>query len=354
MCIALLSTQHPKYPLIVLSNRDEYLHRPTLRASWWDTPSTSHIFAGRDLARPERGTWLGITRQGRIAILTNFREPSSAAAAIGMRSRGSMVNAFLTAPISTVRATKEWVHNLFTSEGEDGCEGVGGFSLICGTIHPKKKQGGQEKVELEPLAVISNRTTSDKEAHWICHTPDQVHALSNGAFVDETPWPKVALGKELLRKELEMAIKEDMCEENLIEVLFGVLSYDTPPPVTMGKQTYETDLESLRHSVFIPAFDSHQEDEPGTDDEVSETEEGKTLATTKGTPAVHPCEDGVPFDSPRVYGTQKQTVILVDRNGRVKYVERTLYDEQVRWVGGEENKGGRDSVCEFVIEGWND
>ncbi|KAI5794405.1 hypothetical protein DFH27DRAFT_134977 [Peziza echinospora] len=56
------------------SVRKGILHRPTPRAAWWDTSDSCHIFSGRDLARPERGTWLGITRQGRIAVLTNYRE----------------------------------------------------------------------------------------------------------------------------------------------------------------------------------------------------------------------------------------------------------------------------------------
>ncbi|RPB23520.1 DUF833-domain-containing protein [Terfezia boudieri ATCC MYA-4762] len=372
MCIVLVSTQHPRYPLIILNNRDEFLHRATARASLWDTPETAHIFSGRDLARPERGTWLGVTQQGRITILTNFRE-SSTAAAIGTRSRGAMVNAFLTAPDTSIRSVKEWVHHLLTADGDEGCKNVGGFSLICGTIRPKRgATDNGERIQLEPLAVISNRMQKAGEAnetHWICSKPDQVYALSNDPFESPRPWPKVMLGKDLMRQAVEKAIKEESSEDEMIEAFFGVLSHDTIPKIP-GRQTYDTDLESLRHSVFIPAFDVHKESQQSS----IPNENCATQSTTPpisipppirnhevhqicATPTnsdfpsdLHP-PNGVPFDSPRVYGTQNQTIILVDRAGRLKYIERTLYNDKAEWVGGVENED-RDIVYEFQIEGW--
>ena len=47
-----------------------------------------------------------------------------------------------------------------------------------------------------------------------------------------------------------------------------------------------------------------------------------------------------------VYGTQKQTIILVDQQGRVTFVERTLWDERAERV--EPGKGDR--WFEFDIE----
>ncbi|KAF8428702.1 NRDE protein-domain-containing protein [Tirmania nivea] len=381
MCIALLSTQHPRYPLIILNNRDEFLHRATARASWWDTPDTAHIFSGRDLTRPERGTWLGVTQQGRITILTNFRESSSAAAA-GTRSRGAVVNAFLTASDTSIRSVKEWVHHLLTADGDEGCKNVGGFTLICGTIRPKRGATDRgERVQLEPLAVISNRTQKtgeDNEAHWICSNPDQVHVLSNDPFESPHPWPKVMLGKDLMRQAVEKAIKEESSEDEMIEAFFDVLNHNTIP-IIPGRQTIDTDLESLRHSIFIPAFEVHKEGQHPSDAATGkEGEEDSDITHSplllpngnetippiptpspniRATPTnsdfpnglYPPC--GVPFDSPRVYGTQKQTIILVDRTGRLKYIERMLYDDNAEWVGGVENED-RDVVCEFQIEGW--
>ncbi|MCB0764683.1 MAG: NRDE family protein, partial [Flavobacteriales bacterium] len=71
MCLVVLAYKvHPAFPLIVLANRDEFLDRPALPAhAWQDAP---HIFAGRDVQAG--GTWLGVTRSGRFAALTNYRD----------------------------------------------------------------------------------------------------------------------------------------------------------------------------------------------------------------------------------------------------------------------------------------
>lgn len=72
MCIIFLALQqHPKYPVILLSNRDEYFARPTVPAHYdADNPQ---VLAGRDLQKG--GTWLGVTTDGRIAAITNYRTP---------------------------------------------------------------------------------------------------------------------------------------------------------------------------------------------------------------------------------------------------------------------------------------
>ncbi len=72
MCLILLAYDvHPEYRLILAANRDEFYDRPTLPMAFWeDHPD---ILAGRDLKGG--GTWLGITRSGRFAAITNYREP---------------------------------------------------------------------------------------------------------------------------------------------------------------------------------------------------------------------------------------------------------------------------------------
>ncbi len=76
--------------LLVLANRDEFYERPTLAAHWWeDHPD---IWAGRDLTAG--GTWLGITKTGRFATITNFREPGHRDPQA--ESRGHLVANFLT------------------------------------------------------------------------------------------------------------------------------------------------------------------------------------------------------------------------------------------------------------------
>jgi len=80
---------HPRYPLIMVANRDEFHARPTRPAGFW--PDQPHILAGRD----ERagGTWMGVDRAGRVAALTNFRNPDAPDSA--PRSRGDLPAGFL-------------------------------------------------------------------------------------------------------------------------------------------------------------------------------------------------------------------------------------------------------------------
>src|SRR3546814_20017092 len=73
MCIAYLAiSAHPRWPLFIAANRDEFHQRPTLAAAPW--PDRSDIIAGLDCLA--QGSWLGITRQGRFALLTKYRVPS--------------------------------------------------------------------------------------------------------------------------------------------------------------------------------------------------------------------------------------------------------------------------------------
>jgi uncharacterized protein with NRDE domain len=90
MCLILLAWKvHPAYPLVVAANRDEFFVRPTAAATFWqDAPQ---VLAGRDLEAG--GTWMGITRSGRFAALTNFRDPAQNRS--GTPSRGALVAEFL-------------------------------------------------------------------------------------------------------------------------------------------------------------------------------------------------------------------------------------------------------------------
>ncbi|NOQ95908.1 MAG: hypothetical protein GQ555_04745, partial [Desulfobacterales bacterium] len=74
MCLLLMALNtHPAYKLIILANRDEYYDRPTCPAAFWD--EAPFLLAGKDLQGG--GTWLGVTRKGRIAAVTNYRDPAS-------------------------------------------------------------------------------------------------------------------------------------------------------------------------------------------------------------------------------------------------------------------------------------
>jgi uncharacterized protein with NRDE domain len=89
MCLIVVGWRaHPRYPLIVAANRDEFHTRSAAPAAFWaDRPA---ILAGRDLQA--MGTWMGVSRSGKFAAVTNYRgarEPSAA------ESRGALVTRFL-------------------------------------------------------------------------------------------------------------------------------------------------------------------------------------------------------------------------------------------------------------------
>lgn len=101
MCLILVGWKtHPKFPLVVAANRDEFHARPAATAAFW--PDHPQILAGRDLQA--RGTWLGIARNGRFASVTNYRgghDPSAA------ESRGALVSRFLLNGLSPGRYVSE-------------------------------------------------------------------------------------------------------------------------------------------------------------------------------------------------------------------------------------------------------
>ena len=100
MCLILLSYKtHPHYPLIIAANRDEFFDRPTAPAAFWEDAPT--LLAGKDLRGG--GTWLGVTRDGRIAALANFREPQTFKADAPSRRRLSEI--FYSA---TFQASNTW------------------------------------------------------------------------------------------------------------------------------------------------------------------------------------------------------------------------------------------------------
>jgi uncharacterized protein with NRDE domain len=80
-------------PLLLIANRDEYYARPTLPMHWWDD---GKVLAGKDLTGG--GTWLGVTRDGRMAALTNYRDPDNFRA--DAPSRGMLVSDFFMGQMS--------------------------------------------------------------------------------------------------------------------------------------------------------------------------------------------------------------------------------------------------------------
>jgi uncharacterized protein with NRDE domain len=300
MCIALLSTAHPEYPLVLLSNRDEFLDRPTASAHWWKPPH-EHVLGGRDLQRPEQGTWLGLTRDGRIAILTNFRDEGAEIARD--KSRGAIVSAYLSRPASEKETDDEFARRLI----EDvGINDVGGFSLVFGHLQPLADGS------LGGLSIISNRTTDPSDLIRIAGKPGEVHGLSNSHFGDLS-WPKIVHGEALLRQAVNASATRQDSKERLLESLFAILKVDTYPKFPK------------REEFTVPRV--------GGSGVENESSDGMKSADDQR-PSI---QAGVEVrGGSGGYGTQKQTVVLVDRSGKVTFVERTLYDENAQPTESEE------------------
>lgn len=154
MCIAVLAWQsRTDWPLVVAANRDEFHDRPTAELHRW-TDGTG-VIAGRDLR--SGGTWLGVSEQaGRLALITNFREPGEYRD--DAPSRGGLVTDWLTGTWHKVE------------DRLDALRPYNGFSLML--------------VDGPHGWIVDNRTMTEPRAMI-----PGFYGLSNGAFSD--PWPKV-------------------------------------------------------------------------------------------------------------------------------------------------------------------
>ena len=238
MCLILLSIEsHPVYKLIIAANRDEFYDRPTSQAAFWD--ESTGLLAGRDL-RAE-GTWFGMTTSGKIAAITNFRDPPSFKA--HAPSRGKLVSDFLSGHVSTPDYLE-----MLNQKGDE----YNGFNLIIG--------------EVNNLNWYSNRGNG-----WH-HLAPKIYGLSNHLL--DSPWPKVTAGKDGLRD------LRSTQEELSPEAIFGILSdRSTPDDNRLPDTGVGLELERMLSPIFIISPD---------------------------------------------YGTRSSTILLVDRNDHVMFIERTF------------------------------
>jgi len=155
MCLIIIAIDiHPQYPLVIAANRDEYYHRPTAPLAFWD--DMPDVLAGRDLAGG--GTWLGISRTGRLAAVTNYRDPAHQDPEA--RSRGLLITHFLAGSIPA----DVYFKNLI-----DAGENYNGFNLVAG--------------DMGRLWWMSNISKEIKKL-----TPG-ISGISNRLL--DTPWPPV-------------------------------------------------------------------------------------------------------------------------------------------------------------------
>ncbi|KAI9179376.1 Transport and Golgi organization protein 2 [Blastocladiella emersonii ATCC 22665] len=300
---------HSDYRLIIASNRDEYLARPTHRAHPW--PLDQHdghvVVCGVDLEREERGTWLGITSHGRFAIVTNFREDVRARLALDGKaaftdylSRGRLVSDFLRGTMSP----SEYINALRETASASATPWLG-FNLVLGTLSPDacdvyyvtNRSAAPEREAASPAA----GTHAFGHSLASCKLADGIWGLSNGTLVPAErlgggdtaalspdlmvpAWPKVRRGATRLGRLL--AHSPALGEEKLVEQLWCLLNDPTrADPADLPDTGVARHIELGLSSIFVPA---------------------SCTAT----------------ETPADYGTRSSTIVLVRPQGDTVYLER--------------------------------
>jgi uncharacterized protein with NRDE domain len=211
MCLIILSWRtRADFPLIIAANRDEFYDRPSLPADFW--PDHPDILGGRDLK--EGGTWLGITRKGRIAALTNYRDPLSMRG--NAPSRGWLVRDFLTGG----DRPGDYLERL-----QQEAPRYNGFSLLLGDgsgLYYLSNRGGGGVTPLSP----------------------GIHGLSNHLL--DTPWPKIRKAREHFHSAI--AGKDKPRSEDLFDVL---ADSSRPEDGDLPATGIGLEWERILSSVFI-------------------------------------------------------------------------------------------------------
>lgn len=214
MCLlAIAWDTHPSYQMIFAGNRDEYHSRPTAAAHWWG--SNRSVLAGKDLLAG--GTWAAITREGRFAVVTNYREsrnpPDDAI------SRGNLVTEFIAD-----RRTPD----AFVQDKGGSLERYAGFNLLVGLI------GGRTSSSMH---YSSNRDTARARLEA------GIHGVSNHRL--NTPWPKLLR----ITQGMSRLIEKDRLEPH---ELFRLLEDRRPADDRELPATgLDVDQERLLSSPFI-------------------------------------------------------------------------------------------------------
>jgi uncharacterized protein with NRDE domain len=171
-----------QHQLLLIANRDEFFERPTLPLHWWQG---DELLAGKD--QREGGTWMGVTRKGRFAALTNYRSPNEKQS--GMQSRGHIVTAFLRSS----KKPADYLDELSRDKDQ-----FNGFNLICADLAQQE------------LWYYSNRGANP------LRLDAGLYGVSNALL--DTPWPKVNKAKAALKNAISLpsaaqaaALKNILC-----------------------------------------------------------------------------------------------------------------------------------------------
>ena len=225
MClIAFAIGASPRCPLVIASNRDEFLDRPTLPLDRWQTACGQKIISGRDLRAG--GTWLGITPAGRVSFLTNVREAGPKVAAL---SRGELVTRWLESRSDAAA---------FAALLEKNSQRYGGFNLVVGDM----QRNAWTWMTNRPVASFSG-------LHSETLAPG-IYGLSNAAL--DTPWPKTTALKNALIASLEQEANADAQDDSWQGLLWTGLGNRAQAPFHSLPTTGVSEaMEASLSSAFV-------------------------------------------------------------------------------------------------------
>ncbi len=209
MCLVFLSyNQHPKYPLIIVANRDEFFDRPALPLDYW--PENNNLLAGKDLTGG--GTWFGVTKTGYFAMLTNYRDMANIKTTAP--TRGKLVSDYLAG---------EFDPSTYLQALNSSANQYNGYNIILGTL--------------------DNPWYYSNQNNKLYQLGTGLYGLSNALL--DSKWPKVERGKENFRQIVEG-------DKLGIESLFGLMTDRT---LAADDQLPNTGIgfekEKLLSSMFI-------------------------------------------------------------------------------------------------------
>ncbi|ENW98245.1 NRDE family protein [Acinetobacter sp. NIPH 298] len=216
MCIVAFAWQVlEELPLCLISNRDEFYHRPSVALHAWENSS---IVAGQDLQ--SGGTWMGVTASGRWAIVTNFRNGREQQQY--QTSRGHLIQDFLESDLAPIR---------FAQMLEQKQQDYAGFNLFVG--------------DTQQAVYMSNRG----EAPQVL--AKGVYVVSNGLMSED--WKKTMhLRKRFTQEFLPMLQQPQISESDLEYAIWDILEDERKViPELLPDTGISKEMEALLSSTFI-------------------------------------------------------------------------------------------------------
>lgn len=258
MCIAFLclngkdSVADCPFSFAVASNRDEFHARPSLGVHVWPG---SGIYAGKDCE--SSGTWFGVTKEGRFAVITNYRELEKQSDG-DFISRGGLALGYLSGDTTT----EAYATHLLNIKDQ-----YQGFNLIFGDLRTSDIRYVTNRYTFEAAKASEEYPIRVEEEVALGSKPlsSGFYGLSNALL--DTAWPKVERGKSKLINVLKDvsykdatfdATKKIVADRLLKEVLSDaeiILADDNK--MVWPKTGWTKAMESALSSTFVKPFEIH-------------------------------------------------------------------------------------------------